>query len=58
MGFKEPLPSELRPASVGCSVPRHLATKLQAIATARDISLSALLREALVKVYAAEPRDE
>jgi hypothetical protein len=54
MAYDHYPPAPERSVSIGCQVPRPLAAKLQAIATAKGVSLSKLLRAALVQVYAPE----
>jgi hypothetical protein len=43
---------------VTCQVPRPIADAMVKLATAKGVSLSQVMRQALVKVYAPEPRDE
>ena len=38
-----------KPQNVGCSLPRPIYQRLAAIATAQDTSVSAVMRELLVK---------
>ncbi len=56
MPFREPRPWQDKAVMVGCQVPRPIAETMQAIATAKGVSLSRVMREALVTVYARPPR--
>lgn len=53
-----PKPAQLQPRVIGCSVPREIFQQLERVAAERQISISQVMRDAIVKSFAPARRDE